>query len=121
MSRLSRCRRPARGVSVMALLFWSVVLAVLALLFMKVVPTVNEYFTIQKAVNKIARESSTPVEVRNAFEKQKQIEYSISSIGGSDLIVTKESDKLVISFSYDKEIELFSPVFLLIKYQGRSK
>jgi hypothetical protein len=28
---------------------------------------------------------------------------------------------VVISFAYEKEIELVGPVFLLIKYAGRSK
>ena len=38
-----------------------------------------------------------------------------------ELDITKENDRVVISFAYEKEIELFGPVFLLIKYAGRSK
>jgi hypothetical protein len=60
-------------------------------------------------------------EVRKAFDKQKDIEYSIDSISGKDLEVTKENDRLVIRFAYDKEVPLVEPVFLLIKYQGQSK
>ncbi|MBW8894207.1 MAG: DUF4845 domain-containing protein, partial [Burkholderiales bacterium] len=30
------------------------------------------------------------------------------------------NDKVVIEFAYDKEIDLFGPVYLLIKYRGRS-
>jgi hypothetical protein len=94
----------------------------LALLTMRVLPTLNEYFTIQKAVKKIATEGGTTVpEIRNAFEKQKEIEYSIQSISGKDLVITKENDKVIVSFAYDKEIELMKPVYLLIKYEGRSK
>ena len=55
------------------------------------------------------------------LEKQKEIEYSIQSISGKDLNITKENDKVVVSFEYDKEIELADPVYLLIKYKGRSK
>ena len=89
---------------------------------MRVLPTMNEYFTIQRTVNKIATEGTTTVpEIRSAFEKQKDIEYSITSITGKDLNITKENDKVVIGFAYDKEIELMKPVFLLIKYEGRSK
>lgn len=121
MSQQSRSNLRMRGVSLGGMLFWAIAIAILALIVMKVVPTLSEYFTIQKAVNKIALETSTPAEARNAFEKQKQIEYSITSISGQDLLVAKENDKLVVSFAYDKEIELVSPVFLVIKYQGRSK
>ncbi|MES2888419.1 MAG: DUF4845 domain-containing protein [Pseudomonadota bacterium] len=121
MSQLSKSNHRVRGASLGAMLFWAIGIAIAALIVMKVVPTLNEYFTIQKAVNKIALEASTPVEARNAFERQKQIDYSITSISGQDLLVAKENDKLVVSFAYDKEIELVSPVYLLIKYQGRSK
>ena len=48
-------------------------------------------------------------------------EYSITSIAGKDLEVTKENDKLVIRFAYDKEIPIVQPVYLLLKYQGQSK
>jgi len=89
---------------------------------MRVLPTMNEYFTIQRSVNKIAAEGLTTVpEIRNAFEKQKEIEYSISSISGKDLDITKENDRTVIRFAYDKEVEIMPPVYLLIKYQGSSK
>jgi hypothetical protein len=111
-----------RGVTLIGLLFWAVIIAFIALLVMRVVPSLNEYFTIQKAVNKVAKEGgSTVPEIRIAFEKVKQIEYSISSISGNDLQITKENEKIVIKFAYDKEIELFEPVYLLIKYQGQSK
>jgi hypothetical protein len=114
--------RGQRGVTLFGLLFWAIVVGFVALIVMKVLPTMNEYFTIQKAVNKIAQEGATTVpEIRAAFERTKDIEYSISSISGKDLKITKENDKVVISFAYDKEIELMSPVFLLIKYEGRSK
>ena len=111
-----------RGVTLFGLLFWAILIGMIALVAMKVLPTLNEYFTIMRAVNKVAKEGgSTVPEIRAAFEKQKEIEYSISSIGGKDLQITKENDKVVVSFAYDKEIELASPVFLLIKYEGRSK
>ena len=114
--------RHQRGVTLFGLLLWAIIIGFVALLSMRVLPTVNEYFTIQKAVNKIANEGLTTVpEIRAAFERQKQIEYSIQSIAGSDLDVTKENDKIVIRFAYDKEVEIMSPVYLLIKYQGSSK
>ena len=111
-----------RGVTMFGLMLWAILIGFLALLGMRVLPTLNEYFTIQRTVNKIAAEgASTVAEVRNAFEKQKDIEYAITSIRGKDLVITKENDKVVIGFAYDKEIELMNPVFILIKYEGRSK
>ena len=102
------------------LLFWAIVIGFLALIGMRVLPALNEYFTIKRAINKITSEGSTVPEIRNAFERQKDIEYAITSISGKDLAVTKENDKVVVSFAYDKEIELMKPVFILIKFEGRS-
>ncbi len=111
-----------RGITLFGLMFWAIVVGAGALIVMKVLPTMNEYFTIQKAVNKIAQDGGTTVpEIRAAFERTKDIEYSIQSITAKDLNITKENDKVVISFAYDKEIELIKPVYLLIKYEGRSK
>jgi hypothetical protein len=111
-----------RGVTLLGLLLWAVVIAFGALVVMRVAPTVNEYYTIQRAVNKVAIEGGETVpEIRAAFEKQKQIEYAISTISGKDLAITKENDRVVVSFAYAKEIELIHPVYLLIKYEGRSK
>jgi Tfp pilus assembly protein PilE len=115
-------RRRQRGITLFGLLMWAIIIGFLALLAMRVLPTVNEYLTIQKAVNRIASEGlSTVPEIRAAFEKAKEIEYSISSISAKDLDITKENEKVVIRFAYDKEVEIMSPVYLLIKYQGSSK
>jgi len=115
-----RSGRGQRGFTLFGLLFWAIVVGFLALIGMRVLPALNEYFTIKRAVNKITSEGATVPEIRNAFERQKDIEYSITSISGKDLSVTKENDKVVVSFAYDKEIELMKPVFLLIKFEGRS-
>jgi hypothetical protein len=118
-------RRPVRaesGVTLIGLLLWAIVVAFVALIIVRVLPTINEYSTILRAVQKIAKDSpATVAEARGAFDKQKEIEYSISSIGSKDLQVTKENDKVVIRFAYDKEVEIFPPVFLLIKYRGEGR
>jgi Domain of unknown function (DUF4845) len=120
-----RARPPAsaqRGITLIGLLLWAVVVAFVALIVVRVVPTVNEYSTILRAVQKIAKEAPpTVAQARTAFDKQKEIEYSIASIGGKDLQITKENDKVVIRFAYDKEVEIYEPVFLLIKYRGEGR
>jgi hypothetical protein len=114
--------RAQRGVSLIGLLFWAIVIGFIGYVAIRVLPTVNEYLTIQSAINKIAANNPTTVgEIRVQFDKQKEIEYSISSISGKDLDITKENDRIVIRFAYSKEVELIAPVYLLIKYEGRSR
>jgi len=122
MQGFRRPVRTERGITLIGLMLWAIVVAFVALIVVRVLPTVNEYSTILRAVQRIAKETpSTVAEARAAFEKQKEIEYSITSITGKDLQVTKERDKVVIRFAYDKEVELFEPVFLLIKYRGEGR
>lgn len=111
-----------QGASLMGMLFWAIIIGFSALMAMKVFPTVNEFLTIEKAVNKVAQSGGTTVpEIRTAFDRQKEIEYAIQSISGKDLQITKENERVVVAFAYDKEIEIIAPVYLLIKYQGRSR
>ena len=110
-----------RGVSLFGLLFWGVLIAFIGVLAIKVLPTLNEYFTIMRTINKIKDSGPTTVtEVRQAFNKQKDIEYSITSIGGNDLEIENVSDRMTIRFAYDKEIAIMEPVYLLIKFRGAS-
>ncbi|OYU99230.1 MAG: hypothetical protein CFE45_13710 [Burkholderiales bacterium PBB5] len=68
-----------------------------------------------------AGSAATVADIRKGYERQKDIDATISSINASDLDITKENDKVVIRFAYEKEIALFGPVSLLIKYAGRSQ
>lgn len=115
--------RSQQGFTLLGLIFWAIVISMLALLVMKVAPALSEYRTIQGMVNKAAREGgSTVPEIRAAYERYLQIEYGVEAIrSGRDLDISKEDDKVVIRFAYDKEITLVDPVYLVIKFKGQSK
>jgi hypothetical protein len=120
--RAPLCGRSQRGITLFGLMFWAIFIGFFAYVLLRTVPTLNEYFTVQRAVDAIARsQPSTVAEARMAFDKQRDLEYSISSVSGKDLTVTKENDKVVIAFAYDKLIPLYGPVYILIKYEGRSR
>jgi len=115
-------RQAQRGITLFGLLFWGMLIGIAAYIVIRVFPTVNEYLTIQRTVETIAKaQPSTVAEARQAFDKQRDIEYSISSITGKDLTVTKENDKVVIGYAYDKLVPIYGPVYLMIKYEGRSR
>jgi hypothetical protein len=115
-------RPSARGISLIGLIFWAIVVGFGALLLMRVFPSVNEYWTLKRAVEKIARDNpATVADVRKAYERQQSLEFALANISANDLDVTKEGDKLVIRFAYDKQIEIVDPVFILIKYKGEGR
>lgn len=113
---------PERGITLIGLLFWAILISMGALLTLRVVPTVNEFYTLKRAVAKVATTGGNTVpEIRAAFDRYKDVEYAITSVSGKDLEITKEGERIVVSFAYDKQIEILGPVYLLIKYRGDSK
>jgi hypothetical protein len=115
--------RHLRGVTMMGLLFWAVVVGMSVILIMKIVPAVTEYRTVLSMVNKAAQSGgSTIPEIRAAFDRDKQVQYGVESISSADLDISKDEDgRVVVAFAYDREIELFDPVYLLLKFKGQSR
>jgi Domain of unknown function (DUF4845) len=108
-----------RGITFFGLIFVAALLAMAGVVAAQAFPTVLEFLAVQKAVSKAA-EGQSVADIRSLFDKQASIE-SIKSIAGNDLDISKEGDKVVVSFSYQREIHLAGPAFLTLKYAGRSK
>jgi Tfp pilus assembly major pilin PilA len=114
-----RVRSGQSGISFVGLLFVVGVLACVGVLAAQAFPTVVEYQAILKAAQK-ASNGNTVIEVRQIFEKAADID-DIHSITAKDLDVSKNGDKVVVKFAYNKEIHMFGPAYLLLKYVGQSK
>ena len=61
------------------------------------------------------------VTARGRVEELQTVPLAITSISGKDLEITKENDRVVIRFAYNKEVPVAGPVYVLLKYAGRSK
>ena len=107
------------GISFIGVLFLVGILAFAGVIGAQVLPTLIEFQAITKAASK-AKEGNSVPEVRAIFERAAAID-DIKSIRGTDLEVTKEGDKTVVAFAYNKEIHIGGPAYLLLKYSGRSK
>lgn len=108
-----------RGMSFIGLLVVGGLLAVTGVVVAQAIPTVIEYQAVLKAVNK-AKDGNTVAEVRSIFDKATAID-NITSITGKDIEVTKENDKVVVRFAYQREIHLAGPAYLTLKYAGQSR
>lgn len=109
-----------RGISFIGLLFVGAVVAMAGVVAAQVFPTAIEFMAVQKAAQKAATDGQTPAEIRMVFDKASTIN-DIKSISGKDLDISKQGDKVVVAFSYEREIHLAGPAFLVMKYEGRSK
>jgi hypothetical protein len=107
------------GISFIGLIFVVGVLAALVVLAAQAFPTVVEYQAALKAAQK-ASSGGTVAEVRQIFDKAADID-DIKSVSGRDLDISKDGDKIRVKFAYNREIHMFGPAYLLLKYAGQSK
>jgi hypothetical protein len=114
-----KMKQHQRGMTFIGLLLVGILLAFAGVTLAQVVPTYIEYMAVQKAVQK-ASTGTTVAEVRATFDKAAQID-DIASVSGKDLDIGKQGDRVVVSFDYSREIHLFGPAYLVMKYSGSSQ
>lgn len=104
-----------RGLSLVGFMFVIVLVALAALLAMKVVPTVVEYSAIKKAIANAAASGTSARDIQLTFDRQREAGY-IDSVSGKDLEITKTSDGFEVNVAYQKKIGLIGPASLVIDY-----
>lgn len=110
-----------RGVALSSLVGWGVLIALVAILAIRVLPEFMDYYKIRQAVKAVAAASNgkTVPELRQAFGKYAEIEH-IKTLTPADLDIFKEDNQVVIAFAYEKRIPLAGNVSLLIDFRGSS-
>jgi Tfp pilus assembly major pilin PilA len=113
--------RYQRGVTLLGLVAWGIVIGLVAILAVKVVPDVVEFYKIKKVVAATAANSDdkTVAEIRNIYEKYADIDQ-IQTIRPVDLDIYKEGSRVIIAFAYEKRIPLFANASLVLDFQGSS-
>lgn len=115
--------RRQRGFGLMQIVLWGVVIALVAVVTMKAVPSFITYQSVLKAVKRIAADAGpngTVAKVKADFIRQMDID-GITSITADDLDIYKEDNQLIVSFTLNDKIKLVGPVSLLIEYSGSTK
>jgi len=105
------------GLSMVGFLFGIIVVALLAVLGMKVVPTVVEYSAIKTAIVNAKNTGTTVKQIQDSFDRQRETNY-VESVTGKDLEITRTGDGWDVSVAYQKKIGLFGPASLLIDYEA---
>jgi len=111
-----------KGMSLIGLLCTLFVFASFFWLAIRVVPSMLEFWAIEKAVAAARVVSKTPAELRVAFDKIADASH-ISTLDGKSLVIQGTGSAMQISFSYQKviplaNIPLAGPASLMIDYRG---
>jgi len=116
-------RKSQSGLSLIGVLFVGCVIAAVVLLGLKLIPVVSEYFGIKRALSSVVgsanAQTATVSELRNAFSKRALVD-DISSVTASDLDITKENGRIVMSVTYSRKVPLVSNVSLLVDFSASS-
>jgi len=113
-------RTRQRGLSMLAFLFVTVVVLIVAMLGFRVLPAYIEYYSVQKALEQAlhdAKDLNSTAEVRNAFQKRADAGY-IESVQGRDVEVIKTRNEVTASASWTRKLPLVANASLLLEFEA---
>ncbi len=114
-------RKHQRGMSFIGVVLWGFIIVGLAIIGSKAVPIVIENMNIKKAATKAARQGTTVQEVRAIYDRAQAID-DMTSVNARDLEVTKDKDgKVVVAYSYERDIPIYGPVYLVFRFNDSVK
>ena len=110
-------RNRQRGVSLSGLIFVCAIVGLVAVFAMRVIPSFTEYRAIKNSIAVAKAAGGSVAEMRTSFDKNADVGY-ITTIAGRDLVFSKETGQMEISFSYEKRLPIAGNVSLVIDYAG---
>ena len=110
-------RKKQQGISLSGLIFLAVIVGLIGVFGMRTVPSFLEYRAIQKSIVVAKSTGGSVAEMRTSFDKNADVTY-ITSITGRDLIFSRETGQVEISFAYEKRLPIAGNVSLVIDYSG---
>ena len=110
-------RKRQQGISLSGLIFVLAVVGLIGVFCMRTVPSVLEYRAVVRAIGVAKASGGTVNEMRTSFDKNADVTY-ITSISGRDLVFSRDTGKVEISFAYEKRLPMVANVSLVIDYSG---
>lgn len=115
--------RRQRGLTLGGLTLLGIIVVLVAIFTIKVVPSIIEYYTIMEDAKAVAEDpanrNASNLRIRQSFDRHAEID-SVTSIGGRDLVIRRDGNRIVLSFDYTKKIPITANVSLLIDFEGNT-
>ena len=109
------------GLSLIGVMIGGAVLAALLLVGLKLIPVVSEYMGVKRSMAAVVGganpQTATVSELRSAFTKRAMVD-DVTTITASDVDITKEDGRIVMSIEYSRKVKLFGNVSLLIDFSA---
>ena len=116
-------QRQQRGITMIGMLLWGIVIVFVALVAMKLIPAYTEFLEIKKILKDIGSEtgskSMSNADIRDRFERRALVD-NISVIKSADLKISRESGRTVVSVDYTFQTPLVANISLLADFSASS-
>jgi hypothetical protein len=107
-----------RGASLLGMMIVVAIALSVAIVGLRVVPTVVEFLAAKRAIQRIADgPARSPLDIAKSFDEMAAVD-DISAIAGRDLRIERSPLGVTISFAYEKRVALIGRVSLLIDYDA---
>ena len=112
-----------RGLSLIGILFWIIILVFVAILGFRLVPAYTEYFSVVKVLKEIGQDpnlnSMSNGDIRDKFSRFADVDY-ITSVKPGDLDISHRNGQTVVSAQYEYRTKLVGNVSLVIDFSASS-
>jgi len=114
-------KKNQQGMTFFGVVFVGMVVVFGAILVMKLIPPYLEFWSVQKILASMARDSALPgmtvTEAKRSFESRAVIE-NVKVIGVNDLEISKDRGTTVVSASYSVTVPLVGNLSALMEFEA---
>ena len=111
-----------QGLTLTGVLFWGVLLALVAVTGFKLVPEYVTYYKVLAATKAAANDASgrDPTEIREVFWKRLEVDH-VRIVTPEDLQIARQDNSVVLSFAYERKVPLVYNISFLLDFQGTAR
>ncbi|MDP2785713.1 MAG: DUF4845 domain-containing protein [Sulfurimicrobium sp.] len=114
-------KKNQQGMTFFGVMFVGMVLIFGAILVMKLIPPYLEFWSVQKIINVMAKDSALPgmtvSEARASFDRRAVID-NVQVIKGADLEIAKDRGTTVVSAEYSVTVPIAGNISALLEFQA---
>lgn len=117
-------KKNQQGMTFLGVMFVGMVIVFGAILVMKLIPPYLEYWSVQKIISVMAKDSGlpemTPAQVRESFDRRAVID-NVTVITGKDLDISKDRGQTVVVASYSVTVPIAGNLSALIEFEASTE
>ena len=117
-------KKNQQGMTFIGVMFVGMVIVFGAILIMKLIPPYLEFWSVQKIIGVMAKDSGlpemTPAQIRDSFDRRAVID-NVRVIEGKDLDIGKDRGQSVVAADYSVTVPIAGNLSALIEFRASTQ